>query len=60
MEDYQPDYGDKCREMLRSAGFQPGVNARLRVLRDKWPLSEANCRVIDDLWGIYGAQEVME
>ena len=59
MDDHTP-HSDKCREMVQRAGFQDGVNRRLRVWADKWPLMPHEMRSIDDLYEIYGNHQVME
>ena len=51
-------YGEMISEMLRFAGFQDSVNAKLRGIGERlWP-NEAQW--VDDLYGIYGDRQVID
>ena len=52
-------YEAMAREMLRYAGFTPSVNAKLIPVSRRGYCYETECRWMDDLYEIYGDQEVM-
>jgi hypothetical protein len=47
-------------EMLRYAGFQDSVNARLRHISATGNCSDVQARWVDDLYEIYGGRQVLE
>lgn len=53
-------YRDMAQEMLRYAGFQDGVNVRLRYVAQYGGFTRQYMRWCDDLYGIYGDAQVME
>ena len=60
MTDGPPD-DVMAREMLQYAGFQDGVNARLRKIAQRgYCVTEKERRSLIDLYEIYGQQDITD
>lgn len=57
---HEMTYAAMCGEMVKFAGFQDSVAARLRNWAAMEFVGDDAARSIDDLWDIYGGQAVME
>ncbi len=58
--EHQAEYKDMLTEMIRYAGFQDGVRAELRHIKSCYSMTGQQRRIVDDLFGIYAKERVIE